>query len=327
MIGNNKQIWPGYIKPLEDELFSSWLIRLSNEHLIKSYSFSKIYFDNHPIWNRDIDKMIPFKIIQKLKKHTPLSDNEINELFLNSYSNYLFEGNINSSYTRGILNLGISHRKRHNYGLLACPICLSKNIPYFKRKWRLYTSLICLSCKCELIDRCLNCEKPIAFHRLELENKSSLNKSPLYICWYCKSDLRKYSKKVFKNSKKYFYQKFINETLCSGYNYITQYSFTYIHVLTYICTSLETKSNQWNRLQLALFDDSEYDLDEKLITNNPYQNSIKKRKKLLLNSFKLLNNWPLEFLRIRDKYNIRYSDFSKDMKNIPFWLFRVLKSS
>lgn len=323
----SRTIWPGFIKPLDDELFSSWLIRLSEEHLIKSYSFSKIYFNNQPIWNRDIDKLQPKTIVDSLKKHSPLSYSEINNLFLNSYTNYLFSGSINDAHTRGILNLGIFHRKRLNFGLLACPLCLSEGLPYFKKQWRLSTSLVCVKCKCELIDRCEKCKKPIAFHRLELENKALLRTKKLYFCWNCNFDLRKNITRVDIASKIYKYQKYIDKTLLLGYNNITNYSFTYFYVILNILSMLSTNSKEWNRLQIALNEEYDNTFINHLNTTAKYENSILIRKKALLMAHRLLDKWPNEFIRVKLKYKIRYSDFSKDMKKMPYWLFAVLKSN
>jgi hypothetical protein len=158
----NSKVLPGYIPPEKEELLSSWIFRLSQSHKIKPFSFTKFYFKETAFWNRDVDKFIYGTVIEQLTKITPLSKNDILNLHLISYKDIVFNTPLVVSYTRGITNLGIYHRKRKNNGLLACPKCLRKKY-YYKKSWRLLTSLICTECKCHLIDHCPNCKAQLYF--------------------------------------------------------------------------------------------------------------------------------------------------------------------
>ena len=83
VIINNKNIWPLYIPPEKNELFSSWFCRLSNNHMIRSESFLTNYFGRMlPLWNRDIDMLMPNKYLNTISNHTPLTSLQIRNLFL-----------------------------------------------------------------------------------------------------------------------------------------------------------------------------------------------------------------------------------------------------
>ena len=90
--GINKDIWPLFVWPEENELFSSWICRFSNNNEIRSESISKIYFDNSiNLWNRDIDVFAPKALLDYLENHTPLEKSQIENLFLTSYESIVFE--------------------------------------------------------------------------------------------------------------------------------------------------------------------------------------------------------------------------------------------
>lgn len=318
----NLKIWPGYINPEKDELFSSWFIRLCLEHRIKSHSFSNFYFGGQTIWNRDIDKMFPDSIVDNILKHTCLCYDDVKKLFIEAFKDIVFNDE-SPAYTLGILNLGINHRKRKQNGLLCCPSCLSNDIVYFKKKWRLFFSLVCSDCKCLLIDSCPKCNEPIAFHRLENGNKKDILKMPLNVCWNCFYDLRKSIKKVPKNSLLLEYQRYIDDTIEKGYNDLTQYSFLYFSVLNLLATRLFTSTEKLNRVKRVVENYFNYSIksERKSMFHN-----LEDRKIALIHSYLILKNWPYNFRQIFSNTNVRYSDFKRDVSVIPFWFEKELKN-
>ena len=68
-----KEIFPYFLKPKQNELFSSWLCRISINHKVKPQTFILNYFGRgYPIWNRDIDMFPSSFLVNKLEKHTPV---------------------------------------------------------------------------------------------------------------------------------------------------------------------------------------------------------------------------------------------------------------
>ncbi|HAT3994296.1 TPA: TniQ family protein [Elizabethkingia anophelis] len=314
---------PGYIPPERDELLSSWLFRLSYAHKIKPYSFTKFYFEDSAIWNRDIDKYIPFNVFQRLSSITPLTLSQLHNLQLTSYQDIVFEGLLNTSVTEGmgITNLGIYHRTRNRYGLYVCPGCLNKKA-YYKKSWRLLSSVVCMDCRCYLIDRCPDCHNPIVFQRLGIGNKDRYEEKPLYLCWSCNYDLRSDIKEV--NAPLIVnYQQYINDTVKHSYNEHTQYSFLYFKVLLLFLKKICTTSSNWSRIKKAFI--SEFGINLK--GERSMSLGIEDRAIIFSYIHVILSEWPNNFIPFIKKYKLRYSDFSKDTTTLPFWFYEVFKKS
>lgn len=307
------EIWPGFIAPQKNEIFTSWYFRLCTEHLIKTHSFSKFYLNNTNIWNRDIDQYCPEIIKEKIKQHTILGTNQINDLFLDSYNGYLF----NTEYsTRAINDLGLYHRKRMRYGLTYCPGCLDEKIKYYKKQWRLASSIICTECNLFLLDRCPHCNNPICFHRLENGYKNSLAINSMDTCSYCMKKLTEVSFKL-ADPKYIEYQKYIDRTLSEGYNDKTQYSFQYFDVLHVLQNKLFTKSLKWNKIKISA--EKKFSINFTLENINQKYDVVKRKDSFLI-SYLLMQEWPNDFIVFIKENNINYSDFSKDSYNLPYWL-------
>ena len=321
---NKYNYWPGYIPPEKDELLSSWIYRVANEHKIKPYSFTRYYFNNPSFWTRDVDKFITTNVLNTILKYTPLNELQIKQMLLSSFDNVIYQGRLSVSYTNGLTNLGIFSAKRKGYGLLLCSKCLIKN-PYYKKEWRLLTSLICLTCKSYLIDNCPKCNNPIIFHRLSMDDKNNYFENPLYLCWNCKYDFREIDKPLIDDSLIFEYQSYINSSITLGYNSHTQYSFLYFEAFFHIYKRVQTNSIIWNRFREGL--KKEYKIEHvELYTRTPYHSSLEFRTLVMPLIYHLLSDWPDRFIIFCKNYNIRYSDLSKAKKTIPFWLENVFKN-
>lgn len=324
-IGSGNKFWPGYIPPLKDELFSSWYMRLCYEHRIKSLSFSKHYFDGHPIWNRDIDRMFPAVIKQVLLERTPLNNQEIEDMFLISYDGKLFNNVGVNGINTSILNLGVKHRMRKLHGQLFCPGCLEGHIPYYRKQWRLVTSIACTDCGLLLQDRCPDCEEPVAFHRLETGYKNSLLKYPLYKCWKCLKDLRSMKKSIQFEDPLYRIQSLFNRTLEDGYNQYSQYSFLFFEVVAKFQAKLLSKSSQWGRMRIAAEKEFHIALTEP--GRIGIYHALKYRRNSLKASQMLLEDWPFTFVGFIKKYGLRLSDFYHQSDDCPSWFKRVFREN
>ncbi len=133
------KILPCSTKPKDGELFSCWLIRLSNSHFYKCHSFYSLLFPNHSIWNRDIDKSVKREFLVELSTITLSNYDELFSTTLKSYEGNLYLNHNPNGNTKWILPLGIEHRKRYKYGLSYCPSCLKKDkkATYYRKNWRI----------------------------------------------------------------------------------------------------------------------------------------------------------------------------------------------
>lgn len=315
MLSKNHTLWPCYVQPMQDELFSSWYMRLCRSHLTKSHSFSKYFFECAPIWNRDIDQIPKTIIVEKLLKHTVMDSTQINALFLSSYEGILFECHHNSHPM--INSIGIFHRKRKGYGMLYCPGCFESGRLYYKKQWRLKASITCTSCGLRLQDRCTNCDSPVCFHRLETGRKKSYMKDSMSICYSCGRDLRSDKAFVYAENDELDFQNYADLTISKGYNEHCAYSFHYFEVLTTLQKHILTTSRLWNRIRDGV--KKQYCKD--IFSKKYLPVSLEQNRESLLIAHDLLKSWPENFYAFCISSNIRYSDFAKDMSAPPFFMY------
>lgn len=318
ILNSRQKIWPAYIPPFENEIFSSWFMRLCKSHDIKSHSFAKFYFENDAIWNRDIDLYPSENLISQIGNYTPLKIDNVRQMFLQSYKDIVY----NLTTSGSINTLGIFHRKRKKFGMLFCPGCLSEENKYYRKNWRLVTSVACTKCNLILQDRCPNCQFPICFHRLETGYKSSILNFSLDICFNCKKSICQ--KFISATSESLLYQKYIDKTILKGFNDKTSYSFTYFQILYLFQTRLYTQSKAWSRIKNAI--ENEFALTGKSTNFFTDFSNLSQRRESLFISYYLLEFWPDRFIDFYIKYDLNSSEFTKD-KNLPFWFTNILKQN
>lgn len=318
ILNSQKKIWPAFIPPLENEIFSSWFIRLCQSHDIKSHSFAKFYFDNSNIWNRDIDLYFSENLITEITRNTPLDVQDVKQMFLTSYKDIVY----NSTSTGLINTLGIFHRKRKNFGMLFCPGCLSEENKYYKKNWRLASSTVCTKCKLNLQDSCPHCNFPICFHRLETGYKNSILKFSLDTCFNCKRSIcQKFNPATSDNL---LYQNYIDTTISQGFNDKAKYSFTYFQILYLFQTRIYTKSKVWSRIKNAIEKEFSYRINNEFLFSD--SSNLDQRRESLYISYFLLDSWPNRFIDFYIKYDLNFSEFTKD-KDLPFWFTNILKEN
>ena len=321
----NKNIYPNYVPPLKDELFSSWLCRLAYNHGVKTNTFINNYLgDKFSIWNRDIDSLAPDKLLDIIEQHTPLINEDITTLFLKSLEGTAFEKLTTHTSTKYVLSLGIMHRMRKHYGQQCCTSCLSKEIPYYQKKWRLGSTILCTDCNRYLIDRCYNCNSPITFFRINMGGnkiKSTMEFEPMYLCYDCKVDLRKYRPIAYPSSKEIEYQLFINKSIEDGYNSLTMYSFTYIRVLFLLSLRLraDTQNNRFKDVISNLYGCYFESYNEEIHLWN-----IEQRRSTFPLIYSLLNIPANDLNKIFKKGRVYKSYLVKDNDPLPYWFHKLL---
>lgn len=314
-----KDIWPNYVAPFPDELFTSWFIRLCASHNVKPLSFINNFFEKHTsLFNRDIDLSAPQSLKNILVLRTPMNMNQVDNLFLTSYEGYAFEKTKPKTYTANIIPLGIIHRKRKRFGLLYCSSCLAKK-GYFKKEWRLLSSIICYECNQYLCDECPQCHAGIAFHRINIGKQIN---SAIYFCYSCNFDLRNTPIKKVSILDHLKYQKYINKTITNGYNDISNYSFDYIYTLLNFSKKIVS-----NRLKTKFRDSfSEYYGEEFLRTNSQFcLLRLEERIKILVYMNMMLMNWPSSFQNIKKIRNFNNAELYSNMDKAPYWVTYQLK--
>ncbi|MBX3584614.1 MAG: TniQ family protein [Rhizobiaceae bacterium] len=165
--------WPVSIKPLPDELLSSWLHRLGIANGIAPRSFAGVLGFGDGMWSPRLDHRLPRNVATLLCHQTHLP--------LGAISSMTMDG---GAITAFLLPLRDNAHRNRSTWMQYCPLCLAGDeAPYFRRQWRLASRVSCFAHGCGLRDRCPACHAGVAtFDQGELV--------PQHFCAWCRFDLR-----------------------------------------------------------------------------------------------------------------------------------------
>lgn len=319
--------WPSFVKPLPDEIFSSWLLRLSRSHLVRYYTFCSSYFNGIEFWDRDLDKFLPEGIKIIITKKSILKTADVERMMLTSFNPYVFVTELSGRNPWFTPFSVYSHKyaARHQTTLSICPSCLNNDGPtsYFRKSWRLSIQTICEKCRVNMIDACPNCGMQINHLISEKGRKSQTPIFPVTYCWKCLYDLKTYP---CKRPTETFLdmQAYLAQTIQSGYDiaHSLQYSHLYFVVLKKIIALL----NKANKDQLRGFQElicASTGLEFISPSNgreNPFElMNIDRRRNLLYKAYWVLADWPYRFREITGKAGLRSKLFTDDFHDIPYW--------
>jgi hypothetical protein len=171
--------WTFQLKPLPDELLSSWLTRVAFAHGQNPYVFHNLHLPGMPIWSRDVDRAHSAGLVAGLSAVSGVSESRIRAASLNQFRNLGLNAPAHGEWPF-ILSAGIYHRKRRRHGLQFCPKCLGEGTAYFRRNWRFAFVLKCPACSEALLDACPHCDAPIIPHR---------TLSDIRVCYRCRRSI------------------------------------------------------------------------------------------------------------------------------------------
>ena len=327
------RVWPLYVRPLHDELLSSWLIRIAHSHQQKIYTFYRSELKENPrIWNIDIDNTIRPEVLKLIAERCNTTIKKVIDCTLLSYEGTLFLKRNSSGINKWILPLGIYHTKRKKAGLMYCASCLAKDdTPYYRKKWRLSISLVCVTCGVWLKDRCGNCGQVVCFIRNDIGRKNIVPNKSISICFNCSFDLKN---SVVQVAEPYWIQK--QKTL---YKYIDEgctenlnYSHLYFDVLNQVIKVIDSEQERILSLKIALAKDAE--IKTAYIKNYSSETfgykGVSDRANILKMVFLLLEDWPINFISYCNKAKMRSSSLFKDVNDqetIPYWYYSIVKEN
>lgn len=146
------QPWSIPVQPVEDELLSSFLVRVSQAHGQAPTRFCYYHFPSTCIWNRDIDRCASPNLLTQVSTKAGLPLSMVAEMTLSNFCE--------ADLTR----LGIYHRVRTRHGLRFCPQCILQ-YPAYKREWRSAWTAYCSRHRLRLLDACTSCGVVVMPHR------------------------------------------------------------------------------------------------------------------------------------------------------------------
>lgn len=320
------------MKPLPDELLSSWLVRLSRAHGLKLNTFSRLVWSKSTIWNRDLDKSADGAFITIVQDKTGYSHEIIQKTLLSSYTSILYENHNPKGNTSWIMPLGIFHSTRTRHGLQICPLCLAEDsMPYYRKSWRLSIFTSCIKHRIELFDRCPKCNKPILFHRGEIGERDKLIGESFTLCSFCGLDWT--SKEsvgfaVLAAPDLLKFQKKITDAITYKWMVISPkenvHSVLFFRGLHQILKLLSFSSRGASlRRAVGRETGREHAQTFPNRVRSFEQLSINERIAIIRMAAWLLSNWPHNLTILSERHNISMSTLVSDCPEAPFWFLSV----
>ena len=166
--------WPVAVEPEPDELLSSWLHRLALAHGLPPRAFGAALGLGGGAWSGRLDLEPPAALLDRLARRTGLA--------ALSFRDFGAKALLLPMRTK------VSPRRKNRWRatwLQARPSCLAGDEnPYFRRTWRLATTIFCSRHARRLIDRCPACQQALVpFDQAAL--------TPQHFCAHCGFDLRR----------------------------------------------------------------------------------------------------------------------------------------
>lgn len=184
--GLSGRFWPLRLKPYDDELLASWLVRLSRAYGMQASRFGASVGRRPGFWSRDVDKGLDGHLLQSLIDRTATLPARVLETTFLGYHGFPIQDLYSNGLSAWILSIGLRDGRRHRAWLQYCPYCLQDDDdPYFRRHWRLAFVTVCPQHECRLLDRCAACAAPCNIHQVPKDADTITR------CYACQFDARR----------------------------------------------------------------------------------------------------------------------------------------
>lgn len=326
--GSERRVLPCTFHPGEDELLSSWLVRLAWAHRIKVESFCRHLWPQVTLWKRDMDKVAPAVVLETLADRTLTPRHRILQTTLASVSEQLNGVPLltGQGHTSWLMPLRIHHRTHQGHGLVYCPRCLQQDgaNPYYRKSWRLAFHVACLTCGIYMQEGCPACGASITFFRLDIGRSSTNATQSLSTCYQCAFDLRQAPTRPVSSQDLSRYQALYSIS-SAGWNAAVPFPHQYFQVLRQLVRVLSCPFGRARVLQV----------DMRLRLGQPVewlsgggayeQLPITERTYLLEQAMWLLTDWPNRFINVMHYHQIKKFVLLRDMTGqVPFWFDSVV---
>jgi hypothetical protein len=189
------ELWPIHFKPQDDELLSSWLVRLAIAHGLKPRDFYSIEVPDKPDFLIIIDGTDDSRILEWVSRKTGTHIDNVRATTFQEYGGHIFfKYNLSPVVGGDTFEwvMPISYKKNNRFfGLQFCPYCLlDDEEPYFRRKWQLAFITHCEKHRAVLSDRCPQCTASVNFTSSANDFKNEILPNSMVLCRSCNFDLR-----------------------------------------------------------------------------------------------------------------------------------------
>jgi len=326
------QLWLYRCKPQDDELFSSWLVRLAWGLAVKlQYLCVRVLRERPGFLASDLDRAPGLDVLSRLVDGTGVSPERARMTGLSAYEGVLWAQYVERGPLPWVLPIGRLGRRRIGHGLQYCSACLQEDrVPYFRRHWRLAFSVVCVKHGIPLRDACPFCGEAIQFHVQDFGLRLLPFECMITYCASCGKDLRDAPRMTDElvSESLLRLQEFLMNALAEGYSSRLPggnvYSFSHFEGFRYLMRTLAS-AGRGARLREYLLQGS-----GPLSSGNGQRQVIEHLRhadRLVLMDLcaKLLVEWPHAFVhackasKVSSSYIIRYD------ASVPYWLYRELR--
>ena len=149
--------WPVVAGPEPDELLSSWLHRLAFSNGLPPRAFGPALDLGSGAWSGRLDLALPAIVQDRLVRCTGLTPGAVGGMTLAGVGARALLLPLRADLSPG------RRGRRQAAWLQFCPQCLAEDEqPYFRREWRLATTIVCARHGSRLLDRCPACGQGLA---------------------------------------------------------------------------------------------------------------------------------------------------------------------
>lgn len=320
---------PMHPQPQQDEILSSWLVRLAFANGFPLHTFySTLLGYKAPIWSRDIDRHPPRAMLKVLKKYTQTPIAALETLALSSYEGILFEQLPMTGDAPWILPAGVFHRTRLRAGMQFCPLCLQHDLtPYYRRSWRLALYSVCTHHHCLMQQYCPSCQSPVIFHRHGIGRSKVIPEEALRLCHLCGFNLGSadpiYVEWPTVKSRQLLLVmlSMIDMGEWRPGSISPSFGVLFFQGLRILIGVISGRNGM--RLRQVLSKILGMKLESVLHKDFEYQETSV-RLKLLLATMWMLEDWPNQFLQLCSSAHFTRSRLTDYFPSIPFWLASVV---
>jgi hypothetical protein len=312
--------FPLKLRPQEDELLSSWLVRLALLHRTMPMTFTNLYLPEtkNKFWSADIDLQGDPAMLAALSRKSGVPAESLQAMTLRSYEGFLFEEiHGRTGGTQFINPLGMRGRRSTLPGLRYCPECLREDKrPYFRKGWRLAFSVLCPMHRCYLLDKCPGCATPLTPYL-------SCRGGKIEACYKCNGSLSVGKAPSINDASKVLGAvEWVYSVLNDGFTLIggaPVQSHLYFRVLHHILRLIMSK-RYGQRLRDGVGMEPLDILGYKTFESVP----IVGQARMLPYAVWMLNEWPQRFIDICERQKLFSSALLKDLEQAPFWFWRIV---
>lgn len=323
------QLWLYRTKPLDDELFSSWLVRLSWGLALKLQTFSTQILKLSPgFWTHDVDRRPDISVLARLCDGTAVTPERAWATGLGEFEGRLWETATRREASQWVMPIGKYGRRRYLHGQQFCSQCLlDDRQPYFRRKWRLAFNVACEVHGVYLLDACPRCGSPVEFHAGDFGERLLPMECQITRCKNCKWDLRAAlpGKVLPVSSDLLDFQRKLNECLDKGWSHALPGAICYSHLFftgLRQLVHLACSSSRFARARQMLLG-----RNGALCLEIPHESPpvfetlrIGERAAVLDLARQLLLEWPFNFVELCKQSRVSSSYLLNYRRQYPYWL-------